>query len=128
MGDKLTYKILREGESKEITVTLGGRHRRAGAGAGLAAVAVGAEVEVGFGGGGRGGAATQPAGAFSGLSGEEGEGGVKITSVTEDGPAAKAGLKEGDLIVGAGEKAIKTFEELQEQIRTQSGRQARHQA
>ena len=117
VGDKLTYKILRDGESKEISVTLvagtGGRGGRGFGGGGG-----GGGGRGGFGGGGRGGAATQPAGAFSGLSGEEAEGGVKITSVTEDGPAAKAGLKEGDLIVGAGEKKIKTFEELQEEIRT----------
>jgi photosystem II stability/assembly factor-like uncharacterized protein len=110
VGDKLTYKILREGEPKEIAVTLvagtGGRGRGGGGGRG------------GFGGGARGAATTQPAGAFSGLSGEEAEGGVKITAIVEDGPAAKAGLKEGDLIVGAGEKPIKTFEELQEEIRS----------
>ena len=117
VGDKLTYKILREGEPREISVTLAaGTAGRGGRGFGGG----------GGGGGGRGGrggafagaGTTQPAGAFSGLTGEEAEGGVKITAVTEDGPAAKAGLKEGDLIVSAGEKSIKTFEELQEEIRS----------
>jgi hypothetical protein len=110
VGDKLTYKILRDGDSREIAVTLaesaGGRGGRGGRG--------------GFGRGGGGGArgTTQPAGPYLGLTGEEAEGGVKISNVVEDGPAAKAGLKEGDLVVGVGDKNIKTYEQLQEEIRT----------
>ncbi|HWE07594.1 MAG TPA: PDZ domain-containing protein, partial [Rhizomicrobium sp.] len=79
----------------------------------------------GGGGGGRGGAAlaasrptSQPAVPYSGLTGEEAEGGVKVTAVVENGPAAKAGIKEGDLLIGADDKKIKTFEELTQEIRS----------
>ena len=114
VGDKLTYKILRDGETKEMTVTLvESAFGRGGRGGGFARGG-------GGGRGGRGGArgTTQPAGPYAGLAGEEAEGGVKITNVVEDGPAAKAGLKEGDLVVGIGDKTIKTYEQLQEEIQS----------
>ncbi|HSZ54614.1 MAG TPA: PDZ domain-containing protein [Tepidisphaeraceae bacterium] len=110
VGDKLTYKILREGDTKEIAVTLA-----EGAGG------LGGRGRGGLGGGARGfgrGAATQPAGPYAGLTGEEAEGGVKLTNIVEDGPAARAGLKEGDLVVGVGDMEIKTYDQLQEQIRS----------
>lgn len=51
---------------------------------------------------------------FMGLQGEdaEGNGGAKLTRVTPDGPAEKAGLKVDDIIVKAGNKPIATYEAL----------------
>ncbi len=43
-------------------------------------------------------------------SGEQG--GVAVLQVTPDSPAAKAGVKAGDVIVKAGNKSIKDFEDL----------------
>lgn len=45
--------------------------------------------------------------------------GVVVTSVREDGPAAKAGLKQGDVIVSIDGKPIKDGEELVSKVSTQ---------
>jgi C-terminal processing protease CtpA/Prc len=45
------------------------------------------------------------------------EGGVLVTHVEEDGPAAKAGIKAGDVIVRVGGNAIKNGGDLREAIR-----------
>lgn len=49
------------------------------------------------------------------LRGEE-DGGVFVDSVTEDGPAAKAGVKDGDKIIKLNDKEVKGAEQLAEQI------------
>ncbi len=95
VGDKVKVKILREGKPQEVEVTLGRRpttqpgQRR---------------------GGGAGG------GVFLGFMGESVEDtGVRVTRILEGSPAEKAGLKEGDIIIRYGGKAIKSFTQLQEQ-------------
>jgi serine protease Do len=45
------------------------------------------------------------------------EGGVLVTEVREDSPAARAGIKAGDVIVRAGGKAVKDGGDLREAIR-----------
>lgn len=50
--------------------------------------------------------------AFLGVGLEDGDKGVKITDVTEGSAAAKAGLKEGDLITKFGGTTVKTAEAL----------------
>lgn len=52
------------------------------------------------------GTAAQP---YFGLSGEDKEGKIVLTSVTKDGPAAKAGLKVGDTIVSESGKPLKNY-------------------
>ena len=47
-----------------------------------------------------------------GVSGEGDKDGAKVTAVTEDGPAAKAGLKAGDLITAADGKKITSYDDL----------------
>ncbi len=37
---------------------------------------------------------------------------LKITEVTEDGPAARAGIKVGDVIIKVGDKTVSTREDL----------------
>ena len=48
---------------------------------------------------------------------EHGEGGARITSVVEDSPAEKAGLQEGDIIVGFGKDTIRGPVGLTKKIR-----------
>lgn len=55
--------------------------------------------------------------AFLGVGLEDADKGVKITNVTEGSAAAKAGLKEGDVITKFGGAAVKTAEALTEQVR-----------
>ena len=49
------------------------------------------------------------------------EGGVLVTDVDEDGPAGKAGIKAGDVIVRVGGKAVKDGEGLREALRDAAG-------
>jgi photosystem II stability/assembly factor-like uncharacterized protein len=67
-----------------------------------------------------GGAATPPpqtgGPAYMGLRDEDAEGGAKLTSITEGGPAEKAGLKAGDLVVELDGKPIKSSDDLSAQI------------
>jgi len=58
--------------------------------------------------------------AFMGISGgstEKDKKGAKLAQVTGGGPAAKAGLKGGDVVVAIGEEAIDSYEALVAQIR-----------
>ncbi len=45
------------------------------------------------------------------------DGGVLVTAVDEDGPAAKAGLKAGDIIVRVGGKSVKDGGDLRDAVR-----------
>jgi photosystem II stability/assembly factor-like uncharacterized protein len=104
-GDKLKFKVLRDEQVQEIEVTLADRPAGAGGGGRRGGPA----------GGGRGGA---PAGGvYLGITGEDAEGGVRLTTVVDNGPAARAGLKAGDLVKTVGEKAVEKYEELLEEIR-----------
>jgi serine protease Do len=49
------------------------------------------------------------------------DGGVLVTDVEEDGPAGKAGIKAGDVIVRVGGKAVKDGGDLREAIRDAPG-------
>jgi S1-C subfamily serine protease len=53
---------------------------------------------------------------FIGLGGEPGDEGIVIRDVTADSPAAKAGLKPGDVIVKIGDKVVKGFETMGEAL------------
>jgi len=60
---------------------------------------------------------TPPSQTFLGVQGEDGGGGAKLTQITTDGPAAKAGLKEGDIVKAIDKKEISGYGPLTEQIR-----------
>ncbi|AWM41699.1 Xyloglucanase Xgh74A precursor [Gemmata obscuriglobus] len=49
---------------------------------------------------------------YMGVSGEGEKEGAKVTAVVEDGPAAKAGLKEGDLITAIDGKKVASYDEV----------------
>src|SRR5262249_43684655 len=53
---------------------------------------------------------------YLGILGESIEGGAKLTKVTPDSPAAKAGLKEGDIVTAIDKKPIKNYEDLTKAI------------
>ncbi len=55
-----------------------------------------------------------------GITGEDQEDEIVIKSVSKDGPAAKAGLQEGDLISSAAGEAVEDYETLIEQVREMS--------
>ncbi len=49
---------------------------------------------------------------YLGVSGENDKGGGKLTAVLDDGPAAKAGLKSGDLVTAVDGKTITSYDDL----------------
>jgi S1-C subfamily serine protease/photosystem II stability/assembly factor-like uncharacterized protein len=89
VGDKLTLTVLRDKETKDYVVTL---ERRPGA-------------------------PEPPPKAVAGFTGEDVEGGVKITQLVPQGPAEKAGLKKGDVIKALDKKEIKNLQSFAEQMR-----------
>ncbi len=64
------------------------------------------------------GMGTPPSPVYLGVAGENAEGGAKLTQITPDSPADKAGLKVGDIVKTADKKPIGKYEELAELIRT----------
>jgi len=63
------------------------------------------------------GMGTPPNRTFLGVRGEDGEGGAKLLAVTPNSPAAKAGLKEGDVVTSIDGKPIETYASLTETLR-----------
>ncbi len=53
---------------------------------------------------------------FMGVQGEDDKAGAKLTRVTEDGPAAKAGLQDGDVVTTVEKKPVKKYEDLTNEI------------
>ncbi|MFO0807423.1 MAG: PDZ domain-containing protein [Gemmataceae bacterium] len=94
VGDKIKVKFKRgeEGE-KEVEITVATRPTQ--------------------GGGGRGGNAPPS----PGFRGEPDQGGLKITQITEDGPAAAAGLKLDDIVLTLDGKPVTTFIEMMTSLR-----------
>jgi S1-C subfamily serine protease/photosystem II stability/assembly factor-like uncharacterized protein len=58
------------------------------------------------------GKGTPPSPVFMGIQGEDDKAGAKLIRITPNGPAAKAGLKDGDIITAAGGKPIKNYADL----------------
>ena len=55
--------------------------------------------------------------AYAGFRGEDAEVGVRLTSITKDGPGEKAGLKEGDVLVTVDGVLLHTYAEMTSLIR-----------
>jgi photosystem II stability/assembly factor-like uncharacterized protein len=60
---------------------------------------------------------TPPGGSYLGVLGADDKDGVKLSQVTDNGPAAKAGLRDGDLLTAFEGKPVKSFKDLFEQYR-----------
>ncbi len=95
--DRVNLRVARGRETKDFAVEL---EERPGSGAG----------------GGRGGRQA-PASVYLGLQGEDAEGGVKLTQITDEGPAEKAGLQEGDIVQAIDGKKVAAYDEVIERIR-----------
>ncbi len=54
--------------------------------------------------------------AFMGIQGEASDGAAKLTSVTRDGPADKAGLQPGDIVIAMDGKPVASYSDLTAQI------------
>lgn len=99
-GDKVKVKYIRLGESKEIEVTLEARQGGPGGGGGAG------------GAGSAGGGQSTPAqsSTYIGITGDNGpDGGAKLSNVTEGGPAEKAGVLKGDIIVAINDKDVPDY-------------------
>ncbi len=59
--------------------------------------------------------------AYLGVQGEDGEKGAKVTQVSRNSPAERAGVKIDDVIIGLGEKTIGTYADLMEDIARHKG-------
>ena len=54
---------------------------------------------------------------YIGIRGEDAEVGAKLTDITEDGPAEKAGLKSGDIVISVGGKTVLSYRDLLKEVR-----------
>ncbi len=57
-----------------------------------------------------------PLAVYMGVSGEGDKGGAKLTQITDDGPAAKAGLKANDVVVAIDGKKVESYDDLLEAL------------
>src|SRR5262249_46913839 len=87
-GDKVVLKVVRGKDTKEITVTLENRPLP-----------------------------PRPSGVFLGVATKDVSAGVQLTQVAPEGPAAKAGLKAGDVILAVDKKKVATLRQLTEALR-----------
>ncbi len=88
IGDRISYRIQRGDRTLELPVTLERRPEAAGG----------------------------PSNVYLGVTGEDVEGGVKVTSVADGSPAALAGLKNDDLIQAIGDRAVQGITPLTDDI------------
>jgi photosystem II stability/assembly factor-like uncharacterized protein len=98
IGDKVKLAVKRGNDTLDITVTLETRPPQGGRGGP---------------GGGAPAAAPTP---YMGVQGEDATGGAKLTSITENSPAARAGLKADDLVTAMDGKPVTAFEKFADEF------------
>ena len=64
------------------------------------------------------GMGTPPSRVYMGIVGDDVEGGAKLSEVVANSPAAKAGLKAGDVVTAVDGKPVKNYNELADLIRS----------
>ncbi len=55
--------------------------------------------------------------AFFGVTGEDAQVGARLTEITKDGPADKAGLKVGDIVIAVNDATVHSYGDLLKEIR-----------
>lgn len=65
---------------------------------------------------GKGPAGAKANDAYMGITGEDGSKGARLTTIANEGPAAKAGLAVGDVIIGFGDKSIGSYKDLVKEL------------
>src|SRR5262249_60083978 len=60
----------------------------------------------------------QVAEAYLGINGEDAETGTRLTQISKDSPAAKAGVMKDDIVIGIDAKTIATYKQLVEELKT----------
>ncbi len=100
-GDKITISLVRDGKKREMTATLGNAAKMAGGGeSGSANLAQGLQ-----------GATFGPVSEDNPLAGEVT--GVQVNNVERASPAARAGLRPGDVITSVNRQNVKNMADLQ---------------
>jgi serine protease Do/serine protease DegQ len=92
-GESVKIEFVRDGKRREVTATLGTRRVTESAGS---------EIHSGL------------AGARFSTESTTGEGGIEVTDVEPNSPAAQRGLRPGDIIVAANRARVRTLPELEE--------------
>jgi len=92
-GEEVVIEFVRDGKRRDVTATLGARRVTQSAGS---------EIHSGL------------AGAQFSTESTTGEGGIEVTDVEPNSPAAQRGLRPGDTIVAANRMRVRTLPELEE--------------
>lgn len=90
-GDKVSIRYVRDGKEQRASATLGQR---------IAITSTGADIHPGL------------AGAEFATNTATSRGGIEVTSVTPDSPAAQRGLRDGDIIVAVNRNAVNSMSDL----------------
>lgn len=93
IGDKVSVKLLRDGDTKKLTVKVGERTQQVAASKSFHPSLEGARLVV----------STQPKG-------------VKVDSIDPNSPAARSGLRPGDIIISANNMRVESLEQLKKAL------------